>query len=126
MIPIFAIFNAGIPIQIDSLSETFANPVMLGVMFGLLVGKFIGISGACWLAIRLGIAKMPSQTRFSQIAAVSVLGGIGFTMSIFIAELGFPGHPEHLLMAKTGVLAGSISAGLIGFIWLWWLGRKQA
>lgn len=125
VIPIFAIFNAGIPIQIDSLSETFANPVMLGVMFGLLVGKFIGISGACWLAIRLGIAKMPSQTRFSQIAAVSVLGGIGFTMSIFIAELGFPGHPEHLLMAKTGVLAGSISAGLIGFIWLWWLGRKQ-
>lgn len=126
VIPIFAIFNAGIPIQIDSLSETFANPVMLGVMFGLLIGKFVGISGACWLAIRLGIAKMPSQTRFSQIAAVSVLGGIGFTMSIFIAELGFPGHPEHLLMAKTGVLAGSISAGLIGFIWLWWLGRKQA
>lgn len=126
VIPIFAIFNAGIPIQIDSLSETFANPVMLGVMFGLLIGKFVGISGACWLAIKFGIAKMPSQTRFSQIAAVSVLGGIGFTMSIFIAELGFPGHPEYLLMAKTGVLAGSISAGLIGFIWLWWLGRKQA
>lgn len=126
VIPIFAIFNAGIPIEMGTLSETFGNPVMLGVMLGLLIGKFVGISGACWLAIRLGIAKMPSQTRFSQIAAVSVLGGIGFTMSIFIAELGFPGHPEHLLMAKTGVLAGSISAGLIGFIWLWWLGRKQA
>lgn len=126
VIPIFAIFNAGIPIQMGTLSETFANPVMLGVMLGLLIGKFVGISGACWLAIKLGLAKMPSQTRFSQIAAVSVLGGIGFTMSIFIAELGFPGHPEHLLMAKTGVLAGSICAGLIGFIWLWWLGRKQA
>lgn len=126
VIPVFAIFNAGIPIQTGTLSETLANPVMLGVMFGLLLGKFVGISGASWLAIRLGIAKMPSQTRFSQIAAVSVLGGIGFTMSIFIAELGFPGHPEHLLMAKTGVLAGSIFAGLIGFIWLWWLGRKQA
>lgn len=126
VIPIFAIFNAGIPIEMGTLSETFGNPVMLGVMLGLLIGKFVGISGACWLAIRLGIAKMPSQTRFSQIAAVSVLGGIGFTMSILIAELGFPGHPEHLLMAKTGVLAGSISAGLIGFIWLWWLGRKQA
>lgn len=126
VIPIFAIFNAGIPIQMGTLSDTFTNPVMLGVMLGLLIGKFVGISGACWLAIKLGLAKMPSQTRFSQIAAVSVLGGIGFTMSIFIAELGFPGHPEHLLMAKTGVLAGSICAGLIGFIWLWWLGRKQA
>lgn len=126
VIPIFAIFNAGIPIQMGTLSDTFTNPVMLGVMLGLLIGKFVGISGACWLAIKLGLAKMPSQTRFSQVAAVSVLGGIGFTMSIFIAELGFPGHPEHLLMAKTGVLAGSICAGLIGFIWLWWLGRKQA
>lgn len=126
VIPIFAIFNAGIPIELGSLSETLTNPVMLGVMLGLLIGKFVGISGACWLAIHFGIAKLPSQTRFSQIAAVSVLGGIGFTMSIFIAELGFPSQPEHLLMAKTGVLAGSISAGLIGFIWLWWLGRKQA
>lgn len=125
VIPVFAIFNAGIPIQLSSLGETFSNPVMLGVMLGLLLGKFIGISGACWLAIRMGLAQLPNQTRLSQITAVSVLGGIGFTMSIFIAELGFPDQPEHLLMAKTGVLAASLFAGIIGFIWLWWLGRKQ-
>jgi NhaA family Na+:H+ antiporter len=88
-------------------------------------GKFIGISGACWIALRLGIGQLPTGTRFSQIAAVSVLAGIGFTMSIFIAELGFANQPEYLLMAKTGVLTASLVAGLIGFIWLWCLGRTK-
>jgi NhaA family Na+:H+ antiporter len=123
VIPIFAIFNAGIPFQLGTLSETFSHPVMLGVMFGLVFGKFIGITGACWVALRLGIGQLPTGTRFSQIAAVSVLAGIGFTMSIFIAELGFANQPEYLLMAKTGVLTASLLAGLIGFAWLWWLGR---
>ncbi|MDP3087973.1 MAG: Na+/H+ antiporter NhaA [Methylotenera sp.] len=125
VIPIFALFNAGIPLQFSSLGETLTHPVMLGVMFGLLFGKFIGITGACWLALRFGIGRLPSGTRFSQIAAVSVLGGIGFTMSIFIAELGFASLPEYLLMAKTGVLAASVLAGLLGFVWLWWLGRNK-
>lgn len=123
VIPIFAIFNAGIPIELGALNDTFSHPVTLGVMGGLLFGKFIGITGACWLALRTGIAQLPSGTRFSQIAAVSVLGGIGFTMSIFIAELGFANQSEYLLMAKTGVLAASLLAGLSGFIWLYWLGR---
>lgn len=125
VIPVFALFNAGIPLQFNSPGETFTHPVMLGVMFGLLFGKFIGITGACWLALRLGLGQLPSGTRFSQIAAVSVLGGIGFTMSIFIAELGFADQPEYLLMAKTGVLAASLLSGLIGFVWLWWLGRGK-
>jgi len=124
VIPIFALFNAGIPLQLSSIGETFTHPVMLGVTFGLLFGKFIGITGACWLALRFGIGQLPRGTRFSQIAAVSVLGGIGFTMSIFIAELGFTSQPEYLLMAKTGVLAASALAGLLGFVWLWWLGRN--
>ena len=125
VIPIFALFNAGIPLHFNAMSENFVHPVMLGVMFGLLIGKFVGITGACWLALRLGVGQLPTGTRFSQIAAVSVLGGIGFTMSIFIAELGFSNQPEYLLMAKTGVLAASLSAGLLGFVWLWYLGRKQ-
>lgn len=126
VIPVFALFNAGIPLQLNALDQTLSHPVMLGVTFGLLLGKFIGISGASWLALKLGIGQLPSGTRFSQIMAVSVLGGIGFTMSIFIAELAFASQPEHLLMAKTGVLLASILAGLIGFIWLWYLGRKNA
>ncbi|HNU67030.1 MAG TPA: Na+/H+ antiporter NhaA, partial [Methylotenera sp.] len=125
VIPIFAIFNAGIPIQFNSLSDTLTHPVMLGVAFGLFFGKFIGITGACWLALKFGIGQLPTGTRFSQIAAVSILGGIGFTMSIFIAELGFMGQPENLLMAKTGVLLASLLAGVIGYIWLWFLGKKS-
>jgi NhaA family Na+:H+ antiporter len=125
VIPIFALFNAGIPLEFGAWSETLIHPVMLGVMLGLVIGKFIGITGASWLALRLGIGQLPSGTRFSQIAAVSVLGGIGFTMSIFIAELGFAGQPEYLLMAKTGVLAASLLADVIGFAWLWWLGKSK-
>lgn len=127
VIPIFAIFNAGIPVQLSALADTFTHPVLLGSMFGLLIGKFVGITGASWIAIRLGIAQMPTGARFSQLAAVSVLGGIGFTMSIFIAELAFTQqHEDYLLLAKTGVLAGSLLAGVIGFAWLYWLGRDKA
>jgi NhaA family Na+:H+ antiporter len=125
VIPIFALFNAGIPLEFNSLGTTFTHPVFLGIMLGLLLGKFIGITGACWLALRFGIGQLPGGTRFSQIAAVSVLGGIGFTMSIFIAELGFAEQPEYLLMAKTGILAASLMAGVIGFVWLWWLARER-
>lgn len=126
VIPVFALFNAGIPFQFGALGSTLTHPVMLGVMLGLLFGKFLGITGACWLALRLGIGQLPSGTRFSQIAAVSILGGIGFTMSIFIAELGFAAQPEYLLMAKTGILLASLLAGVLGFICLWYLGREQA
>jgi len=125
VIPVFALFNAGIPLAFGSMTETLVHPVMLGVFLGLLLGKFIGITGACWLALKLGIGQLPSGTRFSQLAAVSVLGGIGFTMSIFIAELGFADQTEYLLMAKTGVLAASVLAGMVGFAWLWWLGRER-
>lgn len=125
VIPIFALFNAGIPLQSGGFSEIITHPVMQGVTLGLVLGKFIGITGACWLALRLGIGQLPRGTRFSQIAAVSVLAGIGFTMSIFIAELGFSNHPDYLLMAKTGVLVSSLFAGIVGFTWLWYLGRKK-
>ena len=126
VIPIFALFNAGIPLQFDSPGVLFSHPVMQGVMLGLFIGKFIGITGACWIALKLGIGQLPNGTRFSQIAAVSVLGGIGFTMSIFVAELGFADHPDYLVMAKAGVLAGSLISGVVGYIWLWWLGRKRS
>jgi len=126
VIPVFALFNAGIPLQFDSIAETLAHPVALGVTAGLVLGKIIGITGACALALWVGIAQLPTATRFSQIAAVSLLGGIGFTMSIFIAELAFSGHPEHLMMAKTGVLAASLLSGIVGFTWLWLLGRAGA
>jgi len=126
VIPIFALANAGIPIEVNSLGETMSNPVLIGVTLGLVLGKFIGITGVSWLLLKLGVATLPKDTRFTQIAGVSLLAGIGFTMSIFVAELGFAGHAEHLLMAKTGVLAASIFAGVAGFIWLYLVSDKKS
>lgn len=125
VIPVFALINAGIPLDVGSLGTTLREPVALGVMLGLVVGKLVGITGASWIALRTGIAQLPKGTRFAQIAAVSLLAGIGFTMSIFIAELGFADRPDLLVMAKTGILAASLLSGVAGFIWLWVLGRDR-
>ena len=118
VVPVFALFNAGIPLDVGALATTLTHPVTLGVTLGLVFGKFIGITGTVWLALKLGIGELPSGTRLNQIAGVSLLGGIGFTMSIFIAELGFAAHPDELLMAKTGVLIASLFAGFSGYFWL--------
>jgi NhaA family Na+:H+ antiporter len=119
VIPVFALFNAGIPIEFGTLRETLSHSVTLGVGLGLVVGKFVGITGASWLALKLGIGQLPAGTRFNQVAGVSLLGGIGFTMAIFIAELGFAQQTEYLLMAKTGILTASLLAGMAGFVWLY-------
>jgi NhaA family Na+:H+ antiporter len=125
IVPVFALCNAGIPIEINQLSTVLRHPVTQGVMAGLVLGKFIGISGASWAALKLGIAQLPAGTDFKQIMGVSLLGGIGFTMAIFIAELGFGHEPELLLMAKTGILAASLLAGVCGFIWLWLAAERK-
>lgn len=119
VIPIFALTNASIPLAFDSIGTMLNHPVMLGVSVGLVAGKFIGITGVSWLLLKMGVAVLPKKTRFTQIAGVSLLAGIGFTMSIFVAELGFAAQPEFLLMAKTGILAASVLAGIAGFIWLY-------
>lgn len=124
VIPVFALINAGIPMDFSSLGDTLMHPVTLGVVLGLVMGKFIGIAGASWLALRLGLGRLPAETRFSQIAGVALLGGIGFTMAIFVAELGFAGQPEYLLMGKTGILMASLLAGFGGFIWLWLISER--
>jgi len=119
VIPIFALVNAGIPLDFGSLGETMKHPVMIGVSLGLVVGKFVGITGFSWLVLKLGIAQLPKDTRFTQIAGVSLLAGIGFTMSIFVAQLGFGEREDLLLMAKTGILAASVLAGVMGYVWLY-------
>jgi NhaA family Na+:H+ antiporter len=125
VIPVFALVNAGIPLEPAALDDTLRHPVALGVTLGLVLGKFLGITGASWLALRAGWAQLPTGTRFPQVAAVSLLGGIGFTMSIFIAELGFAGQPDLLVMAKTGVFAASLVSGVAGFLWLRMLGDPR-
>jgi NhaA family Na+:H+ antiporter len=119
VIPIFALANAGITLEMSSFMTTFMHPVTLGVILGLIAGKFIGIAGVSWILLRLGVAELPKDTSFSQIAGVSLLAGIGFTMSIFVAQLGFANNETLLLMAKTGILTASLLAGIAGFIWLY-------
>ncbi|HBQ36059.1 MAG TPA: sodium:proton antiporter, partial [Rhodobacteraceae bacterium] len=126
VIPIFALANAGIPMDFGTFGETMSHPVVLGVSFGLILGKFIGITGASWLVLKLGVAVLPKDTRFTQIAGVSFLAGIGFTMSIFVAQLGFAENGNLLLMAKTGILTASLISGLIGFIWLYLASKPTA
>ncbi len=122
VIPIFALANAGVPINVGELGKTLFHPVSMGVMGGLLVGKMIGIAGFVWIAVKLGISTLPPSMNMKHIIGVSLLGGIGFTMSIFIAELGFAQSPEDLLMAKTGILMASLIAGISGYLWLYFNG----
>jgi len=125
VIPLFALANAGIPVPIASLTEVLTHPVTAGVVVALVAGKFIGIAGISWLALKAGIGALPAGVDFRHIAGVGLLGGIGFTMSIFIAELGFKTSPDHLLMAKTGILLASVISGLCGSIWLLATTRRQ-
>lgn len=119
IIPIFSLANAGIPIDWSALGSLITHPVSMGISAGLVFGKLIGIAGFAWLAVRLGVTALPSGVNFKHIIGAALMGGIGFTMSIFIAELGFANSPEDLLMAKSGILLASIIAGVSGFLWLY-------
>ena len=92
---------------------------MLGITLGLIIGKLLGIAGFAWLAVKIGITSLPPDLNFNHIIGAGLLGGIGFTMSIFVAELGFAHHAQDLLMAKTGVLFASVIAGISGYLWLY-------
>lgn len=125
VIPIFALFNAGVPLQFESWSAVLSNPIVLGVTLGLVIGKFVGIVGASWIFLKLGLSQLPTGVKFTQLAGVALLAGIGFTMSIFVAELAYAPHPDYLVMAKVGILSASVIAGVIGYIWLWVVAEKS-
>lgn len=124
IIPIFALANAAIPIDWSALGTTVGDPVALGVVAGLVFGKLLGIAGFVWIAVKLGVSPLPHGLNFNHIIGVALLGGIGFTMSIFIAELAFAHSAEDLLMAKTGILAASLIAGVGGYLWLYFTAEK--
>ncbi len=114
ILPIFALANAGITISGDILNHLF-SPVTLGVMLGLLTGKFLGITGVAFLLLRLRVAVMPSGLSFYHMVAAGFLGAIGFTMSLFITSLAFT-KPEYVLQAKLGILIASVTGSIIGYI----------
>ncbi|MFZ5992751.1 MAG: Na+/H+ antiporter NhaA [Deinococcota bacterium] len=120
IMPVFAFFNAGV-----TLSGAGLGAVGMGAFLGLLLGKPLGILLVCWLAVRLGIAVLPAGVNWPMILGAGFLGGIGFTMSLFVAALGFADAPALLDQAKLGVLASSVVAAIIGLLVVWWAARGR-
>jgi NhaA family Na+:H+ antiporter len=121
VIPLFAFANAGIDMSVMSVGSIFSG-VGLSVLLGLVVGKFLGVFSFSWIAVRLGIVSLPAGTTWKAFASVCVICGIGFTVSMFIADLSFAGigsvGAELLDQAKLGVLCGSVISALLGCILL--------
>ena len=110
IMPVFALANAGVPVEIDDIG----HPVGLAVAAGLFFGKSVGIFGASWLTVKLGWATRPAGVTWPMLAGAAFLGGIGFTMALFIASLGLSG--ELLVAAKIGVLLGSFFSAVVGML----------
>lgn len=112
ILPIFALANAGIVLNSDSFSN-LADPVSLGILFGLVAGKPIGITAVSWLAVRSGLAEMPGGISWAQFFSASCLAGIGFTMSLFITSSAFS-DPALQSIAKLSILVASVIAAVLG------------
>ncbi len=117
IIPIFGFANAGLSFAGLGLSA-LTDSLTLGVAFGLLFGKVIGVFGLATLAVKLGVARKPEGASWAQVLGVALLCGIGFTMSLFIGLLAFAGHPLLQDEVKVGILCGSMLAGLAGWMLL--------
>ncbi|WP_337872423.1 Na+/H+ antiporter NhaA [Ignavibacterium sp.] len=114
IMPVFALANAGVSIG-SGFTEALFNPISLGIILGLFLGKQLGIFGFSYIAIKLGLASKPEGVNYTKMYGAGILAGIGFTMSLFIANLAFASE-ELLNVAKVGVLTASLISGIIGFI----------
>ena len=120
VIPLFAFANAGIDLSMMSFGSLFSG-VSLAVMMGLVIGKFLGVFSFSWLAVKLNFVKLPANTTWKAFASVCVICGIGFTVSMFIADLsyaGVEGGSVLLNQAKLGVLSGSVISAVLGCVLL--------
>lgn len=113
IVPLFALTNAGVHLEWSKVTASLASPLSIGIVAGLFVGKQLGILAAAWLAIRTGVAEAPRGVTMPQLYGGGLLCGIGFTMSIFIAEIAFHGSPL-LDTAKLSVFVGSILSFVAG------------
>jgi NhaA family Na+:H+ antiporter len=121
IVPIFAIANAGVELSPGSLGDVFGSSLTWGVGLGLLIGKPIGVTLGVWVAVRLG-ARLPLGVTWLQVFGMSLLGGVGFTVALFVTDLSF--DAEYLLTdAKVGILTASTCAGIIGYFALRWITR---
>ena len=129
IVPLFAFANAGI-FLLDTNPASIFEGISLAVIAGLVIGKFVGIFSFSWLTVQLGLAPMPAHSNWKMMASIAMLGGIGFTVSLFIATLTFGGGDMHSLElldhAKLGIVVGSLLAGVLGFVALHYTLPKTA
>ena len=123
IVPLFGFANAGVSLSGLSLAD-MAAPLPIGIALGLFLGKQVGILGAVWVGVKLKLAEPPAGASWVQLWGMALLCGIGFTMSLFIAQLGFPNSPLLVDEAKLGVLSGSLLSALLGYTVLRFAGRK--
>ncbi|MEX1668301.1 Na+/H+ antiporter NhaA [Zhongshania guokunii] len=126
ILPLFALTNAGVEMSFNSFMDSLVHPTGLGVIAGLVIGKFVGISGACWLGLRYNIGSLPRGVNFQHVIGVSLIAGIGFTMSTFIAALGFDTQAENLQIAKTSILLASVVSAILGVIYIRFVSIKSS
>ncbi|MFC4124256.1 Na+/H+ antiporter NhaA [Nocardia rhizosphaerae] len=125
-VPLFALFASGVPLDGDVFGQLFTDRLSLAIILGLLVGKTVGIFGISWVAIRLGWAKRPAGLEYRDMFALSVLGAIGFTVSLLVAELALADEGEAVIdLAKAAVLVTSMAASLVGSALLLRRGRAH-
>ncbi len=123
ILPIFALANTGVVVGGDFVHTMLSDVNALGIMAGLVLGKPLGISLFCLIAIRLGLCKLPQGVKWTHVIGAGMLGGIGFTMSIFITNLAFVGNLPEINASKMAILMASLLAGVLGFVWLRFVAR---
>ena len=125
IVPLFALANAGVRLDVGSLSEPAPRAVALGVVVGLVIGKTVGISAATAIAVKTRIGRLPDGVGAGEVIGMAMVAGIGFTVSLFVTELAFD-DPAIRDAAKTAVLVASVVAAVAGGTTLWWRGRRTA
>lgn len=126
ILPLFAFANSGVSFEGLSLSSVL-DPIPLGIIMGLFLGKQLGVFVFSWVVIRLGISKLPSCVNWMQLYGVSLLCGVGFTMSLFIGSLAYDqGGLNHAVNDKLGILLGSVASGIIGYLVLRFFAKNNA
>jgi NhaA family Na+:H+ antiporter len=125
ILPMFALANTGVFIGTNWLPElTSTNSV--GLIVGLIVGKPLGVMLLCFVAVTSGLCRLPRDVNWRHICGAGILGGIGFTMSIFIANLAFAGNAGTISASKLAIFLASLAAGAIGFLWFTLLSKSKA
>lgn len=124
ILPVFALANTAIAIA-PGWTASLASSNSLGIIAGLVIGKPLGVTLLCALAVVSGLCRLPPEVSWRHITGAGILGGIGFTMSIFITNLAFPDNPGEITAAKMAILLASLTAGVTGLLWLA-LGRRRS